>query len=122
MIRWNEQITNPSVLLINIQGTKVGEVSIEEALRQAVAGDLDLAEVNPRADPPICKLVRRTLRVQIQDRQMELLEQQKKLRTELRHKLYNAQVDGLERAARLLDKRGHPDLAIDVRKLSLELA
>jgi translation initiation factor IF-3 len=45
------------VRLIDAEGTQVGVVSIEEALRQANEAALDLVEVSPKADPPVCKVM-----------------------------------------------------------------
>ena len=43
--------------LINADGENVGIVSIEEALRQADDAELDLVEVAPNADPPVCRVI-----------------------------------------------------------------
>ena len=43
--------------LIDAEGNQVGIVSIEEALRQADEAALDLVEVSPKADPPVCKVM-----------------------------------------------------------------
>lgn len=42
--------------LIADDGTQVGVVTIEEALRQAQEAGLDLVEVAPTAKPPVCKI------------------------------------------------------------------
>jgi translation initiation factor IF-3 len=55
--RINERIRVPKVRLINANGENVGIVSIEEALRQAEDADLDLVEVAPNADPPVCRII-----------------------------------------------------------------
>jgi translation initiation factor IF-3 len=47
----------PSVRLIGADGDNVGVVSIEEALRMAQEADLDLVEVAPNADPPVCRVM-----------------------------------------------------------------
>lgn len=47
----------PSVRLIGADGENVGVVSIEEALRMAQEADLDLVEVAPNADPPVCRVM-----------------------------------------------------------------
>ena len=43
--------------LINAAGENIGVVSIEEAQNQAVEADLDLVEVAPNADPPVCRVI-----------------------------------------------------------------
>jgi translation initiation factor IF-3 len=55
--RINEQIRAPKVRLINAKGENVGVVSIEEARNQAYEADLDLVEVAPNADPPVCRVI-----------------------------------------------------------------
>jgi translation initiation factor IF-3 len=55
--RANEQITVPAVRLIDDQGEQVGIVSTEEARGMADEVGLDLVEVAPNAEPPVCKLL-----------------------------------------------------------------
>lgn len=43
--------------LIDASGENVGIVAIEEALRLARNADLDLVEVAPNADPPVCRVM-----------------------------------------------------------------
>jgi len=45
------------VRLINADGENVGVVSIDEALQQAYDADMDLVEVAPQADPPVCRVI-----------------------------------------------------------------
>ena len=47
----------PEVRLIGAKGDQIGIVSIEEALDWAEKEDLDLVEVAPLADPPVCRLL-----------------------------------------------------------------
>jgi translation initiation factor IF-3 len=53
----NEQITAPQVRLIDAEGEQAGIVSIEEALQSAGEAGLDLVEVSPNADPPVCRVM-----------------------------------------------------------------
>jgi translation initiation factor IF-3 len=53
----NEQITAPQVRLIDAEGEPVGIVSIAEALRMAEEADLDLVEIAPLAEPPVCRVM-----------------------------------------------------------------
>eukprot|EP00435_Cladocopium_sp_Y103_P077542 s1_g1281.t1 len=55
--RANRDITVPNVMLIDGEGEKRGVVSIEDALAAADESGLDLVEVSPNADPPVCKLL-----------------------------------------------------------------
>ncbi len=55
--RINEDIRVREVRLIGPDGGNVGVVSIEEALRIAQEADLDLVEVAPNSDPPVCRVL-----------------------------------------------------------------
>ncbi len=50
-------ITERTVLLIDAEGEKRGEVAIEDAMQMADESGLDLVEVSPNAKPPVCKLL-----------------------------------------------------------------
>jgi len=53
----NEQITSHQVRLIDHRGNQVGVVSKSQALQMAEEVGLDLVEVAPQAQPPVCKLL-----------------------------------------------------------------
>jgi len=53
----NDEITTPQVRLIDVDGKQVGIVSIEEALRAADAAKLDLVEIVPNVEPPVCRIM-----------------------------------------------------------------
>jgi len=53
----NEQITAPRVRLIGADNEQLGIVRREEALRIAQEASLDLVEVAPDANPPVCRLM-----------------------------------------------------------------
>lgn len=50
-------ITNPTVRLITADGDNKGEVPIEEAMAIADEAGLDLVEVSPNEDVPVCKIL-----------------------------------------------------------------
>jgi len=54
--RLNERIRVPQVRLIDEQGNQVGVVPTYEALQMARDRGLDLMEVSPNAQPPVCKI------------------------------------------------------------------
>ena len=56
-LRINEQIRVREVRLIDDAGEQKGIVSTLEALRMAQDVNLDLVEVAPQADPPVCKIL-----------------------------------------------------------------
>ena len=53
----NEDIESSEVRLIGSDGSQVGVVSIEEALETAQQDGLDLVEIVPDAEPPVCKVM-----------------------------------------------------------------
>jgi translation initiation factor IF-3 len=55
--RLNERIRVPQVRLIDPEGNQLGVVPTEDALRRAQEADLDLVEVAPNAEPPVCRLM-----------------------------------------------------------------
>ncbi len=55
--RVNEAIRAPRVRLIGPDGSNLGVVSIQEALRRAQEANLDLVEVAPSANPPVCRIM-----------------------------------------------------------------
>ncbi len=57
LFRSNAQIKDPFVFLIDESDEAIGKVTIEEALERARDLELDLVEVNPKANPPVVKIV-----------------------------------------------------------------
>lgn len=55
--RANEQINAPEIRLIDYTGDNLGVVPIGEALARAAETGLDLVEISPNADPPVCKIL-----------------------------------------------------------------
>jgi translation initiation factor IF-3 len=53
----NEQIRSNKVRLIDENGENVGVVGIREAQNCAKDAGLDLVEVSPNANPPVCKII-----------------------------------------------------------------
>ena len=55
--RVNEEIRVPQVRLIDQDGEMQGVMSARDALLRAYAVGLDLLEISPNADPPVCKIL-----------------------------------------------------------------
>lgn len=55
--RINGQIRVPHVRLIDQDGSQVGVVSIDEALIQARQASMDLVEISPNVEPPVCRIM-----------------------------------------------------------------
>lgn len=53
----NEQITAPMVRLIDEEGNQVGIVPVNDAQKSALEAELDLVEIVPNADPPVCRIM-----------------------------------------------------------------
>ena len=55
--RINQQIRAPQIRVIDETGKQLGVMTPSEALRLAQEKDLDLVEVAPTANPPVCRLI-----------------------------------------------------------------
>eukprot|EP01012_Entosiphon_sulcatum_P036323 TRINITY_DN4628_c0_g2_i1.p2 TRINITY_DN4628_c0_g2~~TRINITY_DN4628_c0_g2_i1.p2 ORF type:complete len:181 (+),score=53.21 TRINITY_DN4628_c0_g2_i1:108-650(+) len=55
--RLNREITARQVRLINANGDMVGIVQLRDAFQAAADADLDLVEIVPNAEPPVCKIL-----------------------------------------------------------------
>jgi translation initiation factor IF-3 len=53
----NDAIRVPHVRVIGPNGENVGVITIDEAKRIAREADLDLVEVAPNSDPPLCRVM-----------------------------------------------------------------
>jgi len=55
--RYNDMITVDKVRVIDENGENIGVMYTNEAIEQAAEVGLDLVEVSPNADPPVCKFL-----------------------------------------------------------------
>ena len=55
--RINEEIGVMRVRLVDERGNMVGVIGRNEALQMAADAGLDLVEISPNADPPVCKIL-----------------------------------------------------------------
>ncbi|MCD9029383.1 translation initiation factor IF-3 [Luteimonas sp. BDR2-5] len=55
--RRNQDIRVPRVRVIGSDGEMIGVLSRDEALKAAEEEGLDLVEIQPNADPPVCKIM-----------------------------------------------------------------
>ncbi len=53
----NEEIEAQKVRLIDANGEQAGIVSLDDALGQSQTAGLDLVEISPDAEPPVCKIM-----------------------------------------------------------------
>ncbi len=54
--RINEEITVKEARVIDSEGKMLGVIPVEEGIRKAKDVGLDLVEVSPNANPPVCKI------------------------------------------------------------------
>jgi len=57
LLRKNEHIRAEQVRLVDTDGKMIGIVSLREALWHARQKELDLVEISPTAQPPVCKIL-----------------------------------------------------------------
>lgn len=55
--RFNREINSKEIRLIDEEGNMIGVISTFEALRMAQDKSLDLVEISPNVNPPVCKIM-----------------------------------------------------------------
>jgi len=55
--RINEGITVPNIQLIDATGINIGVISTTDGIAHALEAGLDLVEIAPNSEPPVCKLL-----------------------------------------------------------------
>lgn len=55
--RLNEEITVPEIRLQGLEGEQLGIVSVRAALQMAEEAEVDLVEIAPTANPPVCRIM-----------------------------------------------------------------
>ena len=55
--RKNAEIRVPRVRVIDAEGENIGVLERDDALRMAEDSGLDLVEIQPNADPPVCRIM-----------------------------------------------------------------
>ena len=53
----NDRIRAPQVQVIGSDGTNLGTLNTQEAIKIAKEEGLDLIEISPNANPPVCKII-----------------------------------------------------------------
>jgi translation initiation factor IF-3 len=56
-LKINREIRAVSVRVIDMEGQQLGVISLTEALAEATKAGLDLVEVSPTAEPPVCRIM-----------------------------------------------------------------
>ncbi|QHI73290.1 translation initiation factor IF-3 [Aminipila sp. CBA3637] len=74
----NEEIRDKELRVIDNDGTQLGIISLEEALALANEKKLDLVNISPNANPPVCKILDYgKYRYELQKREKEAKKKQK---------------------------------------------
>lgn len=55
--RANREIRIPRVQLIDAEGQNLGVIPTDQALKMAEEAGLDLVEISPNSEPPVCKIL-----------------------------------------------------------------
>lgn len=55
--RINDAITAKQIRLIDENGEMLGVFGVKQAIEKAAAAGLDLVEISPNAEPPVCKIL-----------------------------------------------------------------
>jgi len=53
----NGEITAPEIRLVGINNEPLGVVKLADAVRMSEEAEVDLVEIAPQADPPVCRLM-----------------------------------------------------------------
>ncbi len=53
----NEEIRDPEIRVVDVDGTQLGIISSKEAQRLAIEKNLDLVKIAPQATPPVCRIM-----------------------------------------------------------------
>lgn len=80
--RVNEQIDARKVRLIDQEGKMIGVIDTHEAIKLAQSSNLDLVEVSPNVEPPVCKIANfGKMRYEIQKKASDAKKKQKVVET-----------------------------------------
>ena len=59
----NGQIRDKEIRVIGENGDQLGIMSPREAMKLAQEADLDLVKIAPKAQPPVCKIIRANIHI-----------------------------------------------------------
>ena len=109
--RVNHEITSPNVLLVDENGVKVGVTNTNEAIHMALEQSLDLVEVAPMAQPPVCRIMDYgKYRYQVQKKEKDARKKQKVQELKeikMRPKIDDHDFDFKTKAVRQFLEKGH---------------
>lgn len=88
----NDRIRAKDVRLIGTEGEQVGIVAIAEALKRAAEAGLDLVEIAPQANPPVCRVMDYAKFLYAKEKQ-ERENRQHQRQTQLKELRFRPQID-----------------------------
>ncbi len=88
----NDRIRAKDVRLIGPEGEQVGIVAIAEALKKAAEAGLDLVEIAPQANPPVCRVMDYAKFLYAKEKQ-ERENRQHQRQTQLKELRFRPQID-----------------------------
>ncbi|CEM03425.1 unnamed protein product [Vitrella brassicaformis CCMP3155] len=88
----NEEITAAQVRLIDEKGDMVGIVDIDDALDQADDLGMDLVEISPNSDPPVCRIIEYAKWKYQQEKQEKLKKRQASKASEVKELKISARI------------------------------
>ena len=91
-MRVNDRIRAKEVRLIGPEGQQVGIVAIAEALKKAAEATLDLVEIAPQANPPVCRVMDYQKYLYAKEKQ-ERENRQHQRQTQLKELRFRPQID-----------------------------
>ncbi|MBI3986895.1 MAG: translation initiation factor IF-3 [Lentisphaerae bacterium] len=91
-IRVNHKIRVPQVRCVGAAGEQVGIISTSDALRLAQAAGLDLVEIAPNAEPPVCRILDYG-KYQYEEHQREKLARKRQGSTVLKEMKFHSNVE-----------------------------
>lgn len=56
-LRINNQIRSREVMVVGAEGSQLGVMTVDEAIGHAIEAEMDLVEVSPNSNPPVCKIM-----------------------------------------------------------------
>ncbi|MEM1312443.1 MAG: translation initiation factor IF-3 [Patescibacteria group bacterium] len=136
--RVNNQITAAEIRVIDEEGGMVGLFPIQEALKMAEEKEMDLIEINPKANPPVTKLMEFTKFKYQQDKaekaKPKVSTDIKTLRVSVRISIHDLKVQA-RKADEFLEKgikvklqvqmqrreKQHPEVAVETMQTFLEV-
>ena len=76
----NKEIRVAEVRLVDAEGEMIGVVTLQKAMQMAFDAGLDLVEISPNAEPPVCKILDFSrFKYDAKKRQQESKKKQKKV-------------------------------------------